>query len=109
MVDGSGYGLMCEEGGVPSVIDDDFMVCTDCLMIIANDYAGGLDYSLGEEEARERRIREAIAEIQHEEGQIAVGDSDRDDEFSWTSCACCGTRLAGVRHHCVVMGSCRER
>jgi hypothetical protein len=94
-----------------AIIDDDFMVCTDCLMIIANDDASGLDYSLGEEEAevREQEIRGAITEIQREEGQIAVGDSDRDDEFSPSPCACCGTRLAGARHHCVILGSDRER
>lgn len=80
-------------------------------MIIANDDTSGLDYSLGEEEAeaREREIREAIAEIQREEGQIAVGDSDRDEEFSSSPCACCGTRLAGGRHHCVILGNNRER
>lgn len=93
------------------IIDDDFMVCTDCLMIIANEDASGLDYALGEEkaEAREHEIREAIAEVQREEGQIAVGDSDRDDEFSSSSCSCCGSRLAGVRHHCVILGGGRER
>ena len=92
------------------IIDDDFMVCTDCLMIIANDDASGLGYSLGEEEAeaRELEIREAIAEIRQDEGQIAVGDSNRDDEFSSSPCACCGTRLAGARHHCVILGSGRE-
>ncbi|WP_280553448.1 hypothetical protein [Halomonas sp. 25-S5] len=36
------------------IIDDDFMVCTDCLMIIVNDDATGLDYSMDEEEAAER-------------------------------------------------------
>lgn len=92
------------------IIDDDFMVCTDCLMIIANDDASGLDYSLGEEEAEARKweIRGAIAEIQREEEQIAVGDSDRAHEFSSSPCACCGTRLAGARHHCVILGSGRE-
>jgi len=93
------------------IIDDDFMVCTDCLMIIANDDASGLDYSLGEAEAeaREQEIREAIAEIQREEGQIAVGDSGRDDEYTSSPCPCCGTRLAGARHHCVILGNGRER
>ncbi|MEQ6918740.1 hypothetical protein [Halomonas aquatica] len=92
------------------VIDDDFMVCTDCLMIIANDDASGLDYSLDEEtEGREQEIREAIAEIQREEGQIAVGDSGRDDELSSSPCACCGTRLVGARHHFVILGCGRER
>lgn len=74
-------------------------------MIIANDDATGLDYSLGEEEAaeREREIREAIADIQRTEGHVAVGDSDLDDEFSSNPCSCCGTRLAGQRHHCVIL------
>lgn len=59
-------------------------------MIIVNDDATGVDYWLSEEEAieREREIREAIAETQKEAGQIAVGDSDRDDEFSVSPCAC---------------------
>ncbi|MBS9403675.1 hypothetical protein KG088_08530 [Halomonas sp. TRM85114] len=91
------------------IIDDQFMVCPDCLMIIANDDASGLDDSLSEKEAveREQEIREAIAETQRE-GQIAVGDSERDDEFSVSPCACCGTRLAGQRHHCVILGSGRK-
>ncbi|MDZ7854201.1 MAG: hypothetical protein U5L98_16590 [Halomonas sp.] len=94
-----------------NMVDDEFMVCTDCLMIIANDDASGLDYSLGEEEgaAREQEIRKAIAVIQREEGQIAVGDGDRYVEFSSRPCACCGIRLAGPRHHFVILGSDRER
>lgn len=93
------------------IIDDEFMVCTDCLMIIANDDASGLDYALGEEvaAAREQEIRSAILEIQREDGQIAVGDSDHDDEFSSSPCACCGSRLAGQRHHCMILGGGRER
>jgi len=93
------------------VIDDNFMVCTDCLMIIANNDATGLDYSMDEEEAaeREQEIREAMAEIQREEGPIAVGDNDMDEEFSSSPCACCDTRLAGPRHHCVILESGRER
>jgi len=43
------------------IIDDDFMVCTDCLMIIANDDASGLDYSLGEEEAEARELERCSA------------------------------------------------
>ena len=35
-----------EERMPVDIIDDAFMVCTDCLMIIANDDASGLDYSL---------------------------------------------------------------
>lgn len=81
------------------------MVCTDCLMIIANDDATGLNYAMSEENAaeREQEIRDAIADIQQTEGQISVGDSEKDDEFSSSACACCGTRLAGQRHHCLLM------
>jgi len=83
-----------------SILDDHFMVCTDCLMIIANDDASGLDYSLDEAAAaeREKEIREAIADL---EGHIAVGDSGNDEEFSVSPCECCGTREAGKRHHCL--------
>lgn len=50
------------------------MVCTDCLMIIANDDATGLNYAMSEENAaeREQEIRDAIADIQQTEGQIAM-------------------------------------
>jgi hypothetical protein len=87
------------------ILDDSFMVCTDCLMIIANDDATGLDYSMTEEEAavREREIRDVIAELQRSGGRVAVGDSALDDAFSATPCACCRSRLAGPRHHCVLL------
>lgn len=90
---------------------EDFMVCHDCLMIIANDDATGLDYYLSEEvaAAREREIREAVAEIQREKGPVVVGDSDLDNEFSSSRCDCCGSKLAGSRHHCVIIGSGQER
>ncbi|AHK78166.1 hypothetical protein M911_02070 [Ectothiorhodospira haloalkaliphila] len=35
---------------------------------------------------------------------IIAGDSNKDDEFSASACDCCGTRLAGARHHCVILG-----
>ncbi|EWH01947.1 hypothetical protein [Halomonas sp. BC04] len=79
--------------------------------IIGNDDATGLDYSMDQEEAaeREQEIRTAIAEIQREEAQVAVRDSDRDDELSSYPFVCCGTSLAGPRHHCMILGSGRER
>lgn len=46
----SACARMSEDRTVPTIIDVDFMVCTDCLMIIANDDASGLNYSLGEED-----------------------------------------------------------
>ncbi|SDK68941.1 hypothetical protein [Billgrantia gudaonensis] len=88
-----------------TIVDDHFMVCADCLMIIANDDATGLDHFLDEESAaaREREVRLSIAAAQRDESYIAVGDSERDEEFSTASCDCCKTTLAGSRHHCVLM------
>lgn len=88
------------------IIDDAFMVCGDCLMIIANNDASGLDYFLDEDAAnkREEQIRQAIAGVQSDGRYIAAGNSAHDDEFSSLPCACCRTRLAGARHHCVVLG-----
>ena len=87
------------------VINDAFMVCGDCLVIIANDDASGLDYYLDEDAAAEREaeIRQAITGIQSDGSYIAAGNGDQDDEFSSLPCACCKTNLAGTRHHCVVL------
>lgn len=84
-----------------TILDDNFMVCADCLMIIANDDASGLDYAMDEDAAaeRENEIRESIAAL---EGRVAVGDSENDEEFSSSACDCCGTRDAGSRHHCLL-------
>ncbi|WP_300272096.1 hypothetical protein [Halomonas sp.] len=45
-----------------TIVDDHVMVCDDCLMIIANDDATGLDHFLDEESAaaREREVRDSI-------------------------------------------------
>ncbi|XKF16609.1 hypothetical protein LL947_05615 [Halomonas sp. BLK-85] len=88
-----------------NIIDDALMVCSDCLMIIANDDATGLDYYLSDRDAaaREQEIRAAILELGSNERYIAVGNSQFDDEFSSSPCACCGVRLAGPRYHCVLV------
>ncbi|MFN2332480.1 MAG: hypothetical protein ABR580_11615 [Halomonas sp.] len=87
------------------IVDDHFMVCADCLMIIANDDATGLDHFLDEESAaaRERELRHSIAAAQRDGNYLVVGDSEQDEEFSTSSCDCCNTSLAGSRHHCVLM------
>ena len=85
-----------------NVIDDNFMVCTDCLMAIANDDYTGLDYSYNQQEAFQRMTQIKYG-IESTEGHICVGDYDKDEEFSRQDCECCGTHLAGTRHHCVVL------
>ena len=84
------------------ILDDRFMVCTDCHMVIINDDASGLDYSLDEDAANEReeQIREAVSEVQSDGSYIVAGDDDQNDEFSSRACDCCGTHLAGERYHC---------
>lgn len=83
------------------VINDRFMVCTDCIMIIANDDASSFDYHYGDEaDERETDVREAINEV---EGHIVPGDEDKDQDFSWNPCHCCGSTLGGSRHHCTVL------
>ena len=32
---------------------------------------------------------------------LYAGDRERDHEFSWSSCDCCGSNLGGTRHHVV--------
>ena len=86
------------------IIDDEFMVCADCLMIIANGDDSGLDYHYGKDAAeRLAKIEAGLSAVSAVSGYVSVGDSDRDDEFSTRDCDCCGTTLAGSRHHCVVI------
>ena len=74
----------------------DAMVCQDCIMWIANGDTTGADDRWSEEDAIE--YVEAVAE---DGGQVIAGDSDKDDEFSWSACDCCKTTLGGSRHHAV--------
>ena len=91
-----------------NVIDDNFMVCSECLSAIVNDDYSGLDYSYDEQEANERmaHIQECIRWEQVQNGgYIVLGDEEKDDEFSSRSCSCCGSHLAGSRHHCIVLSN----
>ncbi len=87
-----------------TVVNDEFMVCTDCLMPIVNDDWSSLDYHYSGEEYDNRRA--AIeAGIDNAGGHICFGDENRYDEFSSSSCDCCGCSLHGSRHHMVVLGN----
>lgn len=73
----------------------ELMVCADCLLVLANDDSTGID-----DNAREREVRDAVAALGP---HACVGDSDLDDEFSWSACGCCGTSLGGSRHAVVML------
>jgi hypothetical protein len=70
------------------------MACQDCLVFIAN----------GDEPEDSDWCAELIsAHIGRDSGFVCCGDSDQDDEFSWSPCECCGSQLGGSRHQlCVV-------
>lgn len=84
------------------ILDNNFMVCSDCLMVIANgDYTGLDNYVDGDDRAEEI---DAGLERATENGEhIVAGDSENDSDFSAMQCDCCRTRLAGSRHHCVLL------
>lgn len=65
--------------------------CIDCVMIIANDDASGMD------DATEKACREGIAAI---EGYLVVGD---EVGFSWKGCDVCKNGLGGDMHEVHVL------
>jgi hypothetical protein len=78
---------------VASVILE-MMACQDCLFYVANS-----------DEPEDRDIEaDIVAETGYHSGRMACGDSDKDHEFSWSACECCGSRLGGSRHHLVLLG-----
>ena len=70
-------------------------VCEDCVQAIAYDDFSALDYHYEEKEAarREKQIR---AGVYTGNGYWVLGDDE--DEFSKSSCDCCGYQLAGRRN-----------
>ena len=78
-----------------TVIDDEIWCCQDCLMIVANEDASGMD------DETEECCRKGIAGF---DGDLVCNDHDDDQEFSWSECDVCGTRLAGSRHHLALLG-----
>lgn len=83
-----------------SVIDDEFMVCVDCLMVVANGDYSGLAIN---PETEDQRTAEINAGLESAGGYVAVGSQEKDLEFSSRGCDCCGCGLAGSLHHCVVL------
>jgi len=69
----------------------DLMACVDCGFFVA----------YGEVEQPDPTWRAANFERGTAGLVVVNGDSDRDHEFSWSPCDCCGSRLGGTRMHCV--------
>ncbi len=78
-------------------VENEMMVCSDCLMLIAN---GDTPPELSEE-----KTEEWLAQIAKHYGEdqsgVCCGDSEKNEEFSWSGCDFCGSNLGGARHHCV--------
>jgi hypothetical protein len=72
----------------------DLQVCHDCIMYIANGDLPDDNPANWQPEQVDRAWQGY---------QLALGDSDKDDEFSWSPCEGCGSRLAGNRFHCVAI------
>lgn len=85
------------------VINDDYQVCDDCTPVLANADYTHLDYQYDESESET-----VMALIDYGMsvcgGYIALGDRDKDIDFSQARCDCCGTTLHGTRTHFVVLG-----
>ncbi len=73
--------------------DHDLLVCVDCIMYIAN---GDLPEDRPDFE-EECASRWPLASGWH----INCGDEEKDEEFSWQDCDCCGSALGGSRHHAI--------
>lgn len=93
------------------VVQDDLWLCTDCLLAAVNDDYTGLDYHYDEQEAdkRMKKIQAGLDEL----GTHLVPDFDSDtgegiEEFSRTTCDCCGEWRAGERHRFAVLGEKEE-
>lgn len=72
---------------------EELMVCVDCLFFIANS-------ELPDDPDDAARVRESVCE----RPVLMIGDFDKDHEFSWNACHCCGSRLGGHRSHVVRLG-----
>lgn len=84
-----------------NIVDDEYMVCVDCLMVIANGDYSGLALNPDTEDRRTEAINRGLDRAG---GSVCCGDQDKDEEFSNRGCDNCGCNLAGSLHHCVILG-----
>ncbi|MEK6794088.1 MAG: hypothetical protein AABZ39_04885 [Spirochaetota bacterium] len=77
--------------------EDKFMLCDDCVQVVAND-----DYSGIVDARQEKQIRQSLSSMAKQGMHISLGDSEKDETFSMELCDLCFS-LAGRRTHCVVL------
>lgn len=101
------YGRIAREANdsgdkaMAELVADGVMVCTDCIMVIANGDYSGLDF-YDDADDRAAEVDAGLDKLS-ESGAVTAGDSEHDREFSSRPCDCCGTLLAGHRHHCIIL------
>ena len=74
----------------------ELMACQDCLFYVANG-------DLPEDRDDDKFEADIQATVGYPSGMISCGDSDKDEEFSWSACECCGSTLGGSRHQLVCL------
>ena len=85
------------------LIDDNFMVCSECLFVVAYNKIEGLEDYHDNPVERLEAIESGIEANTPDGGLIHRGDSDKDETFSSSGCECCNSGLEGSRHHCVIL------
>jgi hypothetical protein len=73
---------------------DNLYVCTDCVFYIANGDLPEDDTNAWSPDNFDARWRDY---------NVCCGDSEKDNEFSWSRCDGCGSKLGGARFHCVAL------
>lgn len=81
---------------------DTIWVCEDCLMGTAYGDYSGLDYQYSADEASTRMAEITAGIASFRPATLHPGDGS--DEFSYRTCECCGSHLAGTRHEVIVFG-----
>lgn len=80
-------------------VKHELMACGDCLMYVANG-------DLPEDDNGELQAAIDANLTPAEQRHLCCGDSEQDNEFSWSACQCCGSSLGGSRHQLIVLEDC---
>lgn len=87
-----------------NIIDEEFMICVDCAMYVANDDLSALSLLDDDEAAKiESAIYAGIDNLREENQSISIGESENDNTFSTRPCECCKSPLHGYRHHAYLL------